>query len=131
MRSFRRRPGASRMCGVAGLTFVLALAMGGSAIAAPTAPAPLSPANSASVTLPFTISWSASSDPSGITAYNWQVSATSSFAKIVRQGSVTAPATQDSVSGLAAGTVFLRVQAGRNDLVHGAWSATPTLTGTP
>jgi hypothetical protein len=106
MAGFRRKPAGFHVCGFAVLVVLLALATGGSAIAAPTAPTPLSPANSASVTLPFTISWSAASDPSGITAYNWQVSATSSFAQIVRQGSVTAPATQDTVSGLAAGTFF-------------------------
>jgi hypothetical protein len=130
MRWFRRRPGAFHMGGFAGLVVLLALATGGSAIAAPTVPTPLSPANSASVTLPVTISWSAASDPSGITAYNWQVSATSTFAKIVRQGSVTAPATQDSVSGLAAGTFFWRVQAVSNDFVQGPWSATRSFSVT-
>jgi hypothetical protein len=109
---------------------LLALATGGSAIAAPTAPTPLAPADAASVTLPFTISWSASSDPSGITAYNWQVSATSSFANIVRQNSVTAPATQDTVSGLANGTYFWRVQAVSNSFVQGPWSATRSFTVT-
>jgi len=92
------------------------------ALAAPSAPRPLSPADSASVTLPFTISWSAASDPSGILAYNWQVSASSTFAKISRQDSVMAPATSDVVSGLAAGTYFWRVQAVSNDFVQGPWS---------
>jgi hypothetical protein len=103
----------------------LALVAGGSATAAttPPAPAPLTPANAASVTLPFTISWSAVSDPSGILAYNWQVSATSTFAKVLRQDSVMAPTTNDAVSGLANGTYFWRVQAVSNDFVSGAWSA--------
>src|SRR6185503_3876000 len=92
------------------------------AAAAPSAPRPLSPADSASVTLPFTISWSAASDPSGILAYNWQVSASSTFAKVVRQDSVMAPATSDVVSGLAAGTYFWRVRAVSNDFVQGPWS---------
>jgi hypothetical protein len=92
------------------------------ALATPSAPRPLSPADSASVTLPFTISWSAASDPSGILAYNWQVSASSTFAKIARQNSVMAPATSDVVSGLAAGTYFWRVQAVSNDFVQGPWS---------
>jgi hypothetical protein len=104
-----------------------AFATSGTALAAPTAPAPLAPANSASVTLPFTISWSAASDPSGILAYNWQVSTTSSFAKVVRQDSVMAPTTQDAVSGLASGTYFWRVQAVSNDFVNSAWSAVRTV----
>ena len=37
------------------------------------APKPLAPANGAKVVVPFTIWWSAVSDPSGIVAYNWQV----------------------------------------------------------
>ena len=64
---------------------VLVLGWSGSAIAAPSAPALQTPAASASVTMPFTIGWSQSSDPSGILAYNWQVSATSTFAKVLRQ----------------------------------------------
>jgi hypothetical protein len=102
-----------------GFTLVVGVAP---ALAAPTAPRPLSPADSASVTLPFTISWSAASDPSGILAYNWQVSATSTFAKVLRQDSVMAPATSDVVSGLAVGTYFWRVQAVSNDFVQGPWS---------
>src|SRR5690349_6026845 len=49
----------------------------------PPAPSPLAPANGASVTVPFTISWSAVSDPSGIVAYNWQVSPSSTFSTVV------------------------------------------------
>jgi hypothetical protein len=104
---------------VCGLALVVGIAP---ALAGPSAPRPLSPADSASVTLPFTISWSAASDPSGILAYNWQVSASSTFAKISRQDSVMAPATSDVVSGLAVGTYFWRVQAVSNDFVQGPWS---------
>jgi len=98
------------------------LAVGQKANAAPAAPALISPPSGASVTPPFTISWTAVSDPSGILGYNWQVSATSSFAKIARQDS-TMGATQATVSGLAKGSYFWRVQAVNNDLVQGAWSA--------
>jgi hypothetical protein len=91
---------------------------------------PLTPANAASVTLPFAISWSAVSDPSGIVAYNWQVSTTSTFAKIVRQNSVTAPTRTDTVSGLANGTYFWRVQAVSGAFVQGAWSAPRSFTVT-
>ena len=59
---------------------LFALAAPGRATAAPTAPAAQTPADGASVTLPFTISWSQSSDPSGILAYNWQVSTSPTFA---------------------------------------------------
>ena len=76
--------------------------------------------------LPFTISWSAASDPSGVLAYNWQVSATSTFAKVLRADSVMAPDTADAVSGLAPGTYFWRVQAVSNDVVTGPWSAVRT-----
>src|SRR2546422_8398482 len=52
---------------------VLGVAAGGRAAAAvPPAPTPLAPAFGANVLVPFTISWSAVSDPSGIVAYNWQ-----------------------------------------------------------
>jgi hypothetical protein len=107
------------LLGLCGFTLLVGVAP---ALAAPTAPRPLGPADSASVTLPFTISWSAASDPSGILAYNWQVSASSTFAKVLRQDSVMAPATSDVVSGLAEGTYFWRVQAVSNDFVQGPWS---------
>jgi hypothetical protein len=105
------------------LALLFVLAVPGRANAAPTAPAPQTPADGASVTLPLTISWSQSSDPSGILAYNWQVSTSSTFASIARQDSVTAPAARATVSGLAIGTYFWRVQAVSNDVVQGPWSA--------
>jgi hypothetical protein len=111
-----RLPALLALCGFA---LVVGIAP---ALATPSAPRPLSPADSASVTLPFTISWSAASDPSGILAYNWQVSASLTFAMISRQDSVMAPATSDVVSGLARGTYFWRVQAVSNDFVQGPWS---------
>jgi hypothetical protein len=118
---------------------LLALAGAGRARAAPTAPTPLSPANGADVRIPFQLSWSTAQDPSGVFAYNWQVSATSTFAKILRADS-TMGELQDTVSGLAVGTYFWRVQGVSNDFVQGAWSATrsfriigaePSLPATP
>jgi hypothetical protein len=117
----------------------IAFAAGGSAAAAtpPPAPAPVAPANGAGVALPFTISWGAVSDPSGILAYNCQVSATSTFAKVLRADSVMAPTRSDTVSGLGNGTYFWRVQAVSNDFVQSAWSAprsfsvTGATTGVP
>ena len=100
---------------------VLGVAAVGSAAAAPPAPTPLAPANGASVLVPFTISWSAVSDPSGIVAYNWQVSPSSAFTTVILQNS-TSGATQDTVSGLANGTYFWRVQAANGAFQQGAWS---------
>jgi hypothetical protein len=102
-----------------------------SAVAAPTAPSLVSPADGAVVGEPFTISWTAVSDPSGIAAYNWQVSSSSGFTSVLLQSS-TNGATQDTVSGLADGTYFWRVQAVNGDFVQGAWSQPRsfTVTGT-
>src|SRR5712692_4226988 len=91
------------------------------AAAVPPAPTPLAPADSANVLVPFTISWSAVSDASGIVAYNWQVSSSSTFTPVILQNS-TNGATQDIVSGLANGTYFWRVQAVNGAFVQGAWS---------
>ena len=66
--------------------------------AIPAAPSPIAPAAGASVTAPFSISWAAVTDPSGIVAYNWQVSASSTFGIVIASNS-TNGATQDTVSG--------------------------------
>jgi hypothetical protein len=99
--------------------------------AAPPAPSPVSPADGAGVTEPFTISWTAVSDPTGIVAYNWQVSSSSAFTSLLLQNS-TNGATQASVSGLADGTYFWRVQAVNGAFEQGAWSQPRsfTVTGT-
>jgi len=97
--------------------------------AAPTAPSAVSPADGASVTEPFTISWTAVSDPTGIVAYNWQVSSSSGFTSVLLQNS-TNGATQASVSGLANGTYFWRVQAVNGAFEQGAWSLPRSFTVT-
>src|SRR6185503_748927 len=109
--------------------FAIILCISGAVAAAPTAPSPLSPADGASVTEPFTISWTAVSDPSGIVAYNWQVSSSSTFTTSLLQNS-TNGATQDSVSGLANGTYFWRVQAVNGAFEQGAWSPGRSFTVT-
>jgi hypothetical protein len=101
---------------------VLILAAVIPAVAAVSAPALLSPAAGANLPTPFTITWSAVSDPSGILGYNWQVSTSSTFANVVLQNSTNGQ-TQATVSGLANGTYFWRVQAVNNSLVQSAWSA--------
>jgi hypothetical protein len=98
-------------------------------VAAPLAPTLVSPADGAVVGEPFTISWAAVSDPSGIVAYNWQVSSGSAFTSVLLQSS-TNGATQDTVSGLADGTYFWRVQAVNGDFVQGAWSQPRSFTVT-
>src|SRR2546421_5188161 len=91
--------------------------------APPPAPPPLRPAGGASVQDPFTISWSSVSDPSGIVAYNWQVSSSSSFTPVILQNSTNGQTTAATVSGLANGTYFWRVQAVSGAFEQSAWSA--------
>jgi hypothetical protein len=97
------------------------------AAATPPTPSPLSPAAGASMTAPFTISWSAVTDPSGIVAYNWEVSTSSSFPTIIAHNS-TNGATEDTVSGLASGTYFWHVQSVNGAFVQSAWSAARSFT---
>lgn len=98
------------------------------------APTQTSPAEAASVTVPFTIAWLPVSDPSGIAGYNWQVSASSAFAtsSLILADSTAGTTTNDIVSGLPNGTYFWRVQAVSNTTGQGAWSTARsfTVTGT-
>src|SRR5207302_2557207 len=106
--------------------FTAALFVGSAArvsAAPPPAPTPLAPAAGASVQEPFTISWSSVSDPSGIVAYNWQVSSSSSFTPVILQNSTKGQTTAATVSGLANGTYFWRVQAVSGAFEQSAWSA--------
>jgi hypothetical protein len=112
------------------ISLVLAMTAGDRlAAAVPAAPTPIAPADGASVQVPFAISWSAVSDPDGVVAYNWQVSATSTFASIVTQDSTNGD-TQGTVSGLPNGTYFWRVQAVNGAFVQGAWSQPRSVTVT-
>jgi hypothetical protein len=113
------------------IVLLVVVATAGVAHAAPSAPAPLSPASGASVQIPFAISWTPVSDPAGIVAYNWQVSSSSSFSPVILLDS-TSGQTQATVSGLASGTYFWRVQAVNGSFVQGAWSAARSfvVTGT-
>jgi hypothetical protein len=97
----------------------------GEGLAIPPAPTPLAPANSASVTVPFTISWSAVTDPSGapITGYNWKVSPSSTMTPVILMDSTSGSITQDTVSGLANGTYFWQVQAVNSAMQQGPYSA--------
>jgi len=116
------------------LTFLFAIILcvgaRGSAVAAtPPAPSAVSPTDGAAVSEPFTISWTAVSDPTGIIAYNWQVSSSSTFASLLLRNS-TNGATQASVSGLADGTYFWRVQAVNGSFEQGTWSQPRSFTVT-
>lgn len=107
------------------VALMLALAGGGAVFASgggPAAPTLLAPANGAQVTTPVAISWSAVSDSKGISAYNWQVSSSSSMSPVVTSGS-TGGATQDTVSGLSNATYFWRVQAVNGENTPGSWSS--------
>jgi predicted secreted protein len=93
------------------------------------APTIVAPANGASVTEPFNISWtSVTANPSGVIGYNWEVSTSSTFSTIVYEHSVNSPTTQDVISGLASGTYFWRVQAADGAFDQGTWSTPQSFT---
>src|SRR4051812_50161359 len=98
-----------RVFAVAG---ALVAGFNGRLAAVPVAPTPLTPPAGGSLQEPFTISWSAVSDPSGLLGYNWQVSPSSSFSTVVLQDSTNPDVTSDVVSGLSTGTYFWRGHAG-------------------
>ena len=119
----RRRPWPTLL----GVLLFCGLIVGGPLTAAPPAAPTLSgPANGASVTIPLTISWSATGDPAGVGGYNWEVSLSSDFASVIERNPkllVGLATTSDSVSGLPNGTYFWRVQAVSRTLEPGAWSS--------
>ena len=117
-----------RLCCALILAAALLGGFEGHLFAVPAAPTPLAPANGASVQEPFTISWSAVSDPAGIVAYNWQVSSSSTFSPVVKQNSTNPGVTSDTVSGLNNGTYFWRVQAVDGSFNQGTWSQTRSFT---
>jgi hypothetical protein len=115
---------ATRRALVSALVTVLALVgVVGTAVAVPPAsPVLAGPADGASVTIPFTISWSAVSGAGG---YNWQLSRTSDFGTVIEQSPALlagADTTEDVVSGIPAGSYFWRAQAVSRDLEPGTWS---------
>jgi hypothetical protein len=98
---------------------------------AATAPPLLGPANGASVTVPFTISWSAVLDPTAsLGGYNWQVSTSPTFASLALQSSTSPAVTQAAVSGLTAGIYYWRVNAVNAAIETSAWSETRSVTVT-
>lgn len=78
---------------------------------APGAPTLVAPAAGASVVTPFELSWARPAGDTPISAYNWQVSARSDFATTAAVGSTAGDVTRATVSGIANGTYFWRVQA--------------------
>ena len=106
-------------------TVQLIVVLGGAArpAAAPSVPSPIGPPDGASVTVPFKISWSSTLNPASINGgYNWQVSRSSTFSPLVLADSTNPATTEDTISGLAAGTYFWRVQA-VDGSGQSAWSA--------
>ena len=100
---------------------------------APPAPAPLAPANGASVTTPVALSWSAVIDPNPASqngGYNWQISTSSAFVPLVTADSTLPSVTSETVGGLVPGTYFWRVQAVDGALTISAWSATSSFVVT-
>jgi hypothetical protein len=114
------------------IAFLATLLIGPSASAAPPpAPTLLAPSNGASVTVPFTISWSQVLDPLAVNGgYNWEVSSSSTFSTLVARDSTSPGVTQATISGLANGTYFWRVDAVNGTVETGAWSATRSFTVT-
>ncbi len=104
--------------------FVLGIVAAGIAAAAPPAPMPLGPGNGANVLVPFTISWSAVTDPGGaaIAGYNWKVSPSPSMTPVVLMDATSGTTTQDAVSGLLPGAYFWQVQAASSAGEQSAWS---------
>ena len=103
---------------------VLGILAGSMAAAAPPAPTPLGPVNGANVTVPATMAWSAVTDPNGaaIIGYNWRVSPSSAMTPLVFTDSTSGTTTQDTLSGLLAGSYFWQVQAASSAGEQSAWS---------
>lgn len=104
----------------------------------PAAPTLVSPASGAGVTTPFSISWSQVLDPAAINGgYNWQISASSTFSPLAQNNSTAPNTTQATISGLANGTYFWRVQAVDSQLNSSSFSSasnvvvTSSTTGQP
>ena len=93
--------------------------------APPAAPTQIAPANGAQVQVPFTLSWSQVLDPTAVNGgYNWEISTNSTFSMPVARDSTRSSEPEDTVSGLANGTYFWRVQAVNATVEVGPWSAT-------
>lgn len=97
----------------------------------PSAPTPLEPADGASLTTPFPIRWSQVLNPGAINGgYNYQVATSSTFSTFVVRDSTAPSQTQATVSGLANGTYFWRVEAVDTNLNKSAFSTPRSFTVT-
>ena len=87
------------------------------------------PANGAQVIEPLTLSWMPVNDPN-ISAYNWQVSTSATFAVIVANHFTLAATTQDLLNGgLPNGVYYWRVNAvNESSGVSSPWSAPRSFT---
>jgi predicted secreted protein len=82
------------------------------------------------VTSPLTLSWSAVTDPFGISGYNWEISTSPTFSPLVVRDSTLPTVTEQKVGGLLTGTYYWRVQAVSGGSGQGAWSPTRSFTVT-
>lgn len=78
----------------------------------PGAPSPIGPPPGASVAEPVTLSWQPPAGQPGV-SYRWQVSTRPSFATLVLTTTTSSKVTSATLSGLASGTYYWRVQSVR------------------
>jgi hypothetical protein len=100
--------------------------------AVPGPPAVVGPPPGASVTEPVTLSWQPPTGAAGVN-YQWQVSTQPSFTTLVLTTTTSPRVTSASLSGLAPGTYYWRVQAERFPAepyfpLFGNWAPTRSLT---
>jgi hypothetical protein len=100
--------------------------------APPGAPSLVAPTQGASTQEPFALSWEAPTGSMGL-SYQWQVSTQSSFASLVQTGFTNPKVTATTLSGLALGTYYWRVQSVKSPpdpyfTLFGNWSPVRTVT---
>jgi hypothetical protein len=100
--------------------------------APPAPPSLVGPAQGTSTTEPFALSWEAPIASTGL-SYRWQVSSQSSFASLVLTATTNPKATTTTLSGLAPGTYYWRVQSVKfppdpYNSLFGDWSSVRKVT---
>jgi hypothetical protein len=98
----------------------------------PGAPSLVGPPEGTSTQEPFALSWDAPTGSTGL-SYRWQVSSQSSFASLVQTDFTNPKVTATTLSGLALGTYYWRVQSVKSppdpyNLLFGNWSPVRKVT---
>ena len=98
----------------------------------PAAPSPVAPSPGAHVVDPVSLSWQPPATPRGV-SFRWQLSTRRSFASVVLTATVGPKTTSTTLSGLASGTYYWRVQSVRFPPepyfpLFGQWTAGQSLT---